>query len=251
MNKTRWFIMILLLVVSRAAWAQHETSPGASAQQVTSEPKQLAVAQALVAHLDLANTNYKHGEPEVSFVAPYQSHADCSGFIDSLLQYCDGYSKDQFKKWFDSSRPSAKRYHDAIVDQKGFQSIPHVQDMLPGDILAVKYLNRADNTGHVMLAADRPLKISSKEPVISGTQQWTVTVIDSSESGHGPTDTRYKRGPNGKDHDGVGEGVLRIYSDADGQVAGFAWSTFANSEFKKPSDEHLVIGRLQSGFQPK
>jgi hypothetical protein len=251
MNKTRLFFFAIMLIVSRTVWAQHETARADAPQHTTTTPKHLALAQTLVANLDLANTSYGHGEPGVSFAAPYQSHADCSGFIDSLLQTSYGYTKVQFKKWFDSSRPSAKRYHDAIVDQKGFTQVQRVQDMLPGDLLAVKYLKRTDNTGHVMLAADRPVKIQPKEPIVPGTQQWAVSVIDSSESGHGPTDTRHARGSDGKDHDGVGEGVFRIYTNGDGQVAGFAWSTVSASKFQDPIDEHLVIGRLQTGFQPE
>ncbi|HZZ27366.1 MAG TPA: hypothetical protein VFE46_05100 [Pirellulales bacterium] len=250
MIKTRLVFAALLLIVLRPAWAQKGIAPNGAAQSTAAPPKHLTVAQGLVAHLDLANTSYKHGEPEASFVVPYQSHADCSGFIDLLLQYSYGYTKDQFKPWFGSARPSAKRYHDAIADQKGFVSIAHVQDMLAGDLLGVKYLNRTDNTGHVMLAAERPINIQPKAPLVAGTQQWTVTVIDSSESGHGPTDTRHGKGPGGKDHDGVGSGVLRLYTDAQGQIVGFSWSTLTSSEFKKPTDENLMIGRLQPGFQP-
>jgi hypothetical protein len=245
------FLSVLSLALVRPAGAQLNPATGGLTQRTSALPKHLAAAQTLVASLDLANTSYKHGEPEVSLTPPCQSHADCSGFIDSLLQTCYGYTPAQFKKWFDSHRPSAKRYHDAIVAQKGFTQIQHVQDILPGDLLAVKYLKRTDNTGHVMLAVDRPLRIGAREPQISGTQQWTVTIIDSSESGHGPTDTRHGRGPGGKDHDGVGEGVLRLYSDGEGRIAGFTWSTVAASKFKDPADEDLVVGRLQPDFQPE
>ena len=240
----RIFAAVAVLTLAVSALAQQ-------AAPVVGVPKHLTVAQALVANLDLTHTSYKHGEPEVSFAAPCQSQADCSGFIDSLLQYTYGYTPQDYKKWFDSHRPSAKRYHDAIVDQSGFTQVQHVQDMLPGDLLAVKYLNRTDNTGHIMLAAERPIRISPKAPVVAGTQQWSVEVIDSSESGHGPTDTRHARGAGGKDHDGVGEGVLRIYSDAEGSIAGFTWSTVSASKFKDPGDEHLVIGRLKPDFHPK
>ncbi len=96
-----------------------------------------------------------------------------------------------------------------------------------------------------MLVADRPKQIQSQPPLVPGTQQWQVTVIDSSESGHGPTDTRYKKGSDGKDHDGVGQGIFRVYTDNQGGVAGFAWSTVAASKFRAPDDENLVIGRLQ------
>ena len=77
-----------------------------------------------------------------------------------------------------------------------------------------------------------------------------MTVIDSSESGHGPTDTRHKRGADGRDHDGLGRGVFRLYGDARGEVAGFAWSTAKVSRFIAPADEHVVLGRLVEGFRP-
>jgi hypothetical protein len=251
-NQTRRILVAMfVLTLAVPAWAQRVAPLSSAMPPAAGAPKHLAVAQALVANLDLANTSYHHGEPQVSFTAPCQSHADCSGFIDSLLQSTYGYTPQDYKKWFDSHRPTAKRYHDAIVDQSGFTQVQHVQDMLPGDLLAVKYLSRSDNTGHIMLAADRPIRISPKAPLVSGTQQWTVQVIDSSESGHGPTDTRHGRGPGGKDHDGVGEGVLRIYSDNEGSIAGFTWSTISSSKIKDPSDEHLVIGRLKPDFHPQ
>jgi hypothetical protein len=210
------------------------------------EPKHLTIAKQLVAHLDLTNTDYEHGTPSVKFTAPCESHADCSGFADALLQYSYDLDKEQFRKIFNSGRPSAKRYHDAIEEENGFKEIKHVGDLKPGDFLAVKYFSRKDNTGHVMLAASRAVRMTSpKQPIVPGTVQWEVTIIDSSESGHGPTDTRHAKGSDGKDHDGVGEGVLRIYSDAQGDIAGFAWSTASASKFKAPDDEHLVIGRFE------
>ena len=234
--KLALFMGILLAGVSPAL------AQKSSGQQSIS--KHLAIAMSLVSHLDLANTNYEHGAPSVSFTAPFASHTDCSGFIDALLGQAYGFDKDQLKQWFGSSRPTARRYHDAIDEGNGFKKIEHVQDIQPGDLLAVKYFNNKSNTGHVMLVAARPERMAAKEPLLPGTAQWSVTVIDSSESGHGPTDTRHKKGTDGKDHDGLGEGVLRIYSDAAGSVTGFAWSTLASSKFKEPTDEHLVIGRL-------
>lgn len=234
----------LALFVGSSAIAQQRAETKKSA--APAEPKHLTIAKQLLSHLDLANTDYEHGTPSVKFTAPCESHADCSGFADALLQYSYDLDKEQFRKIFSSARPSAKRYHDAIEEENGFKDIKHVTDLKPGDFLAVKYLNRKDNTGHVMLAAGRPTRMTApKQPVVAGTVQWEVTIIDSSESGHGPTDTRHAKGPDGKDHDGLGEGVLRIYSDAQGNIAGFAWSTVSASKFKAPDDEHLVIGRFE------
>ena len=173
-----------------------------------------------------------------------------AGFSMHCLMHCYGYSGDDYKRWFDSHRPSARRYHDAIVGERGFREIRLLSEVLPGDILAMKYMNRTDTTGHIMLVADRPRRIAPEEPVVAQTEQWEVPVIDSSHSGHGPTDTRHGRGPNGKDHDGLGSGVFRIYSDPEGRVAGFSWSASRASKFVEPDDEHLVIGRYIPGFKP-
>jgi len=100
------------------------------------------------------------------------------------------------------------------------------------------------------LVAGTPRRMQPKKPVVEGTTQWEVPVIDSSETGHGSSDTRHHKGPGGKDHDGVGAGVLRIYTDHQDKIIGFAWSTMERSEFKGADDEHLVIGRLKPGFKP-
>ncbi len=240
MSRVRFLSAVVMLLVAPTAFAQQFSEPRAG-----SVPKHLAVAQSLVQHLNLQDTDYEHGAGSVGFEGPFFSHTDCSGFIDHLLTFSYGVSQDDFRNWFGSGRPTARRYHDAIVEQKGFRLIEHVQDIRPGDLLAVKYLHRTDNTGHVMLAAGRAKQIAAKEPVLPGTIQWAVTIIDSSESGHGPTDTRHHQGPNGKDHDGLGEGVVRVYSDGSGNVVGFAWSTLKASKFKEADDEHLVVGRLE------
>jgi len=177
---------------------------GIAVAQHAKLPPHLADAQRLVQRLDLKNTNYEHGPPRVVWEGVCESHTDCSGFIDALLTHTYGYNPEAFKRWFDSHRPSARRYHDAIAEGRGFAEIKSAGDVLPGDILAIKYLVEKANTGHVMLVVDRPQQIQPKEPLVAGTQQWQVTVIDSSHTGHGATDTRHHKGANGKDQDGLG-----------------------------------------------
>jgi hypothetical protein len=218
-------------------------------------PKHLRDAQVLVKHLDLANTSYRHGEGVVHWKGSegskrYESHTDCSGLLNHLLAHSYGYTRGDLAKWFGKKRPTADRYHDRIKAGTGFTKITHVKDIRPGDILAVKYLVARADTGHVMLVAGTPQKMQSSKPMVTGTEQWQVTIIDSSKSGHGPTDTRYRKGPSGKDHSGLGQGVLRLYVDKQGKVAGFSWSTLAVSKFQDPRDEHLVIGRLVPGYRP-
>jgi len=212
--------------------------------QETGQPKHLVEAKQLLKQVSLSNTSYKHGTSEIVWQGTCSVHADCSGFMDGLLSHTYGYDEATFKKWFDSRRPTAARYHDAIVQGNGFTEVKTVGNVRPGDIIAVKYLHRKDNTGHVMLVAELPQRMKAKKPIMEGTEQWEITVIDSSQSGHGSTDTRHHQGKDGKDHDGLGQGVLRLYTDKQGHIAGFAWSTLGASKFAEPTEEHVVIGRL-------
>ena len=141
-------------------------------------PKHLAAAESLVEHLRLRNTSYDHGDPRVTWDGVCQSHADCSGFIDALLMHSYGYTSDDFKRWFDWHRP--RRAEILRRDRRGTRFSPDsaAGDVQPGDLLAVKYFKQSDNTGHVMLAAARPRHIVSSRPIVSGTEQWELTIID-------------------------------------------------------------------------
>src|SRR5207302_5832685 len=113
------------------------------------------------------------------------------------------------------------------------------------DFLAIKYANpTAGSTGHLMLVAGPITQREPQAPLVEGTLQWEVPVIDSARSGHGPTDTRHGMGVDGADHDGVGVGILRIYTDQDGNVLAYTWSTSARSPLLVQDDHDLVIGRL-------
>jgi hypothetical protein len=215
----------------------------------------LSVARELVSNIDLRNTSYEHGQGTVSWTGTLSSNTDCSGFVDHLLMHTYHYGPDDFSRWFGTRRPSAKRYYDAIIEQTGFRRIDRVTDLKPGDFIAVKYLARTDNTGHIMLVDQPPQRAgrdaqSSRDAVAPG-DAWLVPVIDSSETGHGPTDTRHKRGADGHDHDGLGRGVLRLYTDRDGRVIGFSWSALKSSEFRGPDTEPVALGRLVPGYNPE
>jgi hypothetical protein len=213
-------------------------------------PKHLAVARILVKNLELKDTSYQHGEAKISFAAPFEAHSDCSSFLGSLVKHSYGYTDEQYKAWFGSKRPTARRFHDKIAEQVGFTVIKQIKDVQPGDIVAIKYLTVKENTGHVMVAASHARKIKPREPTIEGTHQWEVKVIDSSMSGHGLSDTRHARGKDGKDHTGLGQGIFRIYANDQDEVVGYSWSTLVKSTIRLPEKEHLLIGRLKPGFKP-
>lgn len=209
----------------------------------------LAAARDLLARLDPQQTHYAHGQGSVRWDDPPQSDTDCSGFVDHLLMHVYGYGAADFVRWFGSTRPSARRYYDAIAAQQGFVQLARVSDLQPGDFIAVKYLARSDNTGHLMLVDAPPVHRQQAGADPHG-EVWQVTVIDSAESGHGPTDTRHGQGADGRDRDGLGRGVLRLYADAQAQVTGFSWSMLPSSAFRGPDTEPVVLGRLQADFRP-
>jgi len=243
----------VLLGLASAPGVADDKKSGSGSGDAT--PKHLEAARELVKNLKLEDSSYNHGDPVVSWkgddgATKYELHTDCSGFIDALLMHSYGYDRKALKKWLGKNRPTADSYHDKIVDETGFAHIEKLADAKPGDLLALKFKVRTDNTGHMMLIAGPPKKVDATKPIIKDTDQWEVPVIDTSETGHGPDDTRHGKGKEGKDHDGVGEGVLRVYTHADGTIAGFTWSALSSSEFRSQKDWPLVLGRLKQGYKP-
>jgi hypothetical protein len=182
--------------------------------------------------------------PGVEGATTYANRTVCNTFLNRVLMQAYGYSFSDFTAWMGSSSPLAADWYDAIVAQNRLTRISKVASIANGDVLAVKYLEPgASTSGHVMIATGSAVKRTASAPIVGGTVQYEVSVVDSANSGHGPTDTR--RNPDGSWHDGAGVGVLRIYATSKGAIVGYSWSTFANSEFFDAATHPLAIGRLQ------
>jgi hypothetical protein len=219
----------------------------------SSAPPHLQAAIALLSALGPSDTNYSHKDIVVHFPGDGGSNkaecrTDCSGLLDAVLERAYHLSPAQVSDWLDAKRPLATQYHAAIAAEHGFERIATLQDVRPGDILAVKYPPGAkgNDTGHVMIVAGTPHERTATAPIEGKTLQWEVPVIDESKSAHGTTDTRHH--PDHTSSDGLGRGVLRIYTDRQGHVAGYAWSVQKISKFEVQSDRNMVIGRLQPDF---
>lgn len=248
--------LVLALLVSRpsvlAASPYAPTTARASLAQALpdAQPRTpLGWAQLLIQHLRLNNTDYRHTNTLVTWAGvngatQYTSYTDCSGFLNALLTQTYGLTASGFDAWLHTRRPLAKDYYTAILAQNGFTRIRRITNLRPGDIIAIRYLNNApgDNTGHIMLVAGAPQRRVPSQPQIPDTVQWSVQVIDSSTSGHGPTDTR--RLSDGQFHRGAGEGILRLYADTQGTIVGYTWSEAASSVYFDATTRPLVVGRL-------
>ena len=166
----------------------------------------------------------------------------CSALIAHLMMQAYGYRAADFASWLGGRFPRAAGFHDAIAGGHGFDRVTKVGDIEPGDVLAIKYAPGSHPTGHVLLAASSPVKRSPTAPLVPDTVQYELSIIDSSQTGHGPNDTRHYA--KGKFHSGVGEGLFRLYANRSGAIVGYSWSVTKASEFYAPSERDLVIGRL-------
>jgi hypothetical protein len=103
-----------------------------------------------------------------------------------------------------------------------------------------------------MIVRKAPTKILSPgQPLISGTDQYSVIVIDSSSTqGHGPDDTRLYPSQSGM---GIGSGEFRLYANpTTGAIVGYTWSSYSSSTYYPniASGRQIVVGRLsESGLQ--
>ncbi len=209
-------------------------------------PPHLVDAETLVANIKPSEDLYVHKNCYIRWkgeagATAYASHNDCSDFVALLFEHTYHLTLRQMADLTGKERPYANTWHDAIVANRGgLRQITRLADARPGDVLAAKFPPGAGDTGHVMMVDQLPVPHPASSPVVAGTTQWDVTVIDSTKGGHGTADPRKATGQTG-----VGRGTIRIYTKPDGTLAGYAWSDSATTEYRPMTDRHLVIGRLE------
>ena len=173
----------------------------------------------------------------------YSTLANCSGFLTRVLQQAYGWTDTDMSLWMGRTAPLAEDYHDTIVAGDGFTRVLAVDQIAASDIIAIRYPEGSAVSGHVAIALSAAtLRATATAPLVSGTSQYEITVLDSSTSGHGPTDTRLAS--DGTWNQGAGVGVMRLYADASLNIVGYTWSTYTASVYRDSSTHSLVIGRL-------
>lgn len=216
-------------------------------------PPHLRAARILLEGVHPKDNSYRHSPSVVRFkgkqgATQYVCHTDCSGLIDALFSHSYGYTLKDFRKWTGKRRALSSSYHRAINNSYGFTKILNIHDVRPGDLITYKLPPGSNNFGHVMIVDEKPRLHKSSAPLIPHTIQWAVTIIDCTGRGHGLHDTRNLS--NGKSHSGIGRGEIRLYTNSEGVVVGFSWSTLPKAKFYNQSSRPVVIGRLIPGFQP-
>jgi hypothetical protein len=232
------------LVLVLAAAAIGCSSPSAAPEPPAAPPPHLVLAESLVSALRPGDTNYQHKPTVVVFPGDSgqpECRADCSGFVGAVLRRAYGLSEPEFAELLGEKRPHARTFHDAIVSGHGFRAVA-LRDARAGDVLAIGFPAGSEDTGHVMFLASVPKPHAESPPVVAGTTQWEFAVLDSTGSPHGTSDSRSAK--HGRPRSGAGRGVVRVYVDAQGAIAGYTWSTSAKSEFRAQESRDAALGRF-------
>ncbi len=217
-------------------------------------PGYLAIARELAENVKPEDNQYQLGRQFISLPGDaasnkYAMRADCSGFLLAIFERAKLPVRSRMVFLYDGpqrKRPASEDFVFSIEQEKGFRLIRKVEDLKPGDLLAHAMIDKevqkqTGTTGHVFLINTEPKAISSRRPIVAGTRQFEVSVIDSNEEHVGADDSRLA---GAKKIHGLGKGTIRLYADDNGELVGWA-RTFANSNRffsyspKFPSDTKL------------
>jgi hypothetical protein len=257
--------------IDMGRWERTWSEPQ-SACEAASEPGHLASAQLFIDKVtdvdhafDTPEANAWGSPGSINWVSFTGVTMSPSFFTISLLRSDSTITPTLVQSWWGSKSPSSAGYYDQIVQQHHFLRVLNMDDLLPGDVLAIKYLDSANpaNSGHVAMLEGCPGPLALPiAPVVADTTQYAMNVVDSTSSAHGCTintpasDTRWV--PNnpaapcasGGTDMGAGRGVVRFYARSAGlagagEIMGYAWSLASGSPYYpvtgvRPS----VIGRF-------
>lgn len=211
-------------------------------------PPHLQAARDLVAAVRPETTSYQHKGRIVVWPdsgKEAECRTDCSGFWNALIPRAyPEVSTARLAAWLGKKHPQAEDYFQAMESGVGFHVKKRVDDIRPGDFIAIKYEPGAENTGHAVIVDEMPQRIDARAPTVDGTTQYTVLVIDVTSTPHGVGDSRGKGA-------GLGQGRIRLYANSDGTFAGHAWSLSAKSQYRPMSLRPMSVAEIDLSAIPK
>jgi len=240
------FVSAIAAVAAALAGCSSTVTPPEHSPARPAAPPHFALVDSLLRDLRPQDTNYQHKPTLVAWAGDpdherAECRADCSGLVTAVLARAYSLSDADVADLFGAKRPRARNFHDAIAAARAFRRVAFA-DALPGDVLAISFPAGSEDTGHVMFVASPPRARDATPPIVPGTTQWELDVVDSTGSPHGPSDPRYSK--TGRPRTGAGRGTIRIYTQASGAIAGYAWSTGAKSEFRAQETRDAALGRF-------
>jgi hypothetical protein len=190
----------------------------------------------------------------------YHGETKCAAFLTQSLKHAYSWATSTyFTNNFASASPTAAKYYDRLSagTAEHFDSITRVQDLLAGDIIAIKYTNSGggsgDPTGHVMTVTS--IQTSNRD-ANAATTEYAIRVIDSTSNPHGVVSSNpaspYRNFPdtratmsNVTEYSGIGRGWVFIQVDAAGAPAGYWWGPNENvtSQFQSVAVRPITLAR--------
>ena len=138
-----------------------------------------------------------------------------------------------------SSTPSPETY---------FRRVTTAAQVARGDLMVIGTTD--SYVGHTMMITGPAVEIApQKSPTYWGTQQWAVSIADSTSTAHGCNsvypDSRWRGScVNGAMFSGAGTATIRLYTDLlTGELLGYTWSVTPSSYYS-PTMRPYRIGRL-------
>jgi hypothetical protein len=226
-------------------------------------------------YVDRATSDVWGSDPCVIDWTTMTGKVKAACFFTLTLGKAQGYTDQDFKAMWDMKSPTSNLYFDLIktsppvggaapVGETYFRRVTRATDIQKGDIFAVgtviKYgpdpNSDEDDTveyaGHTMMITGAPTVILPQvDPRYSGTTQYAVPIVDSTNSSHGCNpaypDSRWTGTcDNGYMTPGAGTAFIRVYTDSlTGVMLGYTWSvTKSRTSYYAPSKRPYQIGRL-------
>jgi len=201
-------------------------------------PKYLELARELVATVKPENNRYNYVNHPTGVHwkdEPFRSENSvdtmCVGLVTDVLEKAESpFFKELKSKVHWRKRVWGRDFIEAMSKGYGLTEVKNIEDVAAGDIWIMRCSAEAHCTaqgataqGHVAFIDVKPYKQAPLRPIVPGTTQWVVTVIDSAQGPIDLDDTRYKPFPT-SNITGVGRGSFRIYTNDDGVQVGWAKS---------------------------
>jgi hypothetical protein len=216
-------------------------------------PKHLELARELVETVKPENNRYALTGPEgvhwdgTWFNKERSVNTHCTGFVGAVLNKAGSNavhlieSKTYWKKYL-----RVENYQEAFMHGYGFNRLGTINDVMPGDFFLFTCKQMCSNSfgqaqGHIMIVDVKPYKRAPTPPIIEGTTQWAVVILDSADNPHDKKDTRWA--PDGKKRTGVGRGTMRIYTDDNGVPVGYT-SGF-NLKYHSIDERPIIFARVK------
>ena len=242
---------LLGLLIAASACADLDALPTGTAEQQLSTHTQQAldwangwISEVIAQPGQLAENVYTTSSPVLQRMTTgvqARNRSVCGTVITMLFENSVGWTSSDFFHSFNknldscqygtvngaqqgTSSPDAAQYQYKIASCASTGTITFtprttITAVQAGDILAVRYPERTDITGHVMMVRSVPVANANLPAGPAGSTGYTVEVIDSTSTPHGAGDWR-----GGTTGQGLGTGTFVLYADANGSVVASRWS---------------------------